>query len=105
MAAITVILIATLEYLSQKSARAGGIVLANIHGGFSALQSFSLLYLPTILSVCFSIAWSWIDLDAKRLEPFFQLSKAEGALAEQSILLQYPIEYLPLIPIKAARSR
>ena len=105
LAATSITFIAILEWLSHKSARDGAIAVSDLNGRFSSLASFTLLYLPTILAVCFSIAWSWVELDVKRLEPFFRLSAPAGASAEQSVLLQYPIEYLPLVPVKAARLR
>jgi hypothetical protein len=48
---------------------------------------------------------SWVDLDAKRLEPWFQLSKDTGADAKDSMLLQYPFDFLPFIPITALRRK
>jgi len=61
------------------------------------------------LRSCFQTATdaqgSWVDLDAKRLEPWFQLSKDAGAKASDSLLLQYPFDFLPIIPILAFRRR
>ena len=105
MTILLIILIAVLEYLSHQSARDGGVTFADKEGQYSILQNFSFLYLPTIITVSLSLAWSWIDLDVKRLEPYFQLSKSTGARAERSILLQYPNEYLPLVPLRALRYR
>ena len=108
LASVTIIflaLAATLEYLSRRSSRNGGLVFAEVNEVFTTLQSFSILYLPTIIAVGVSILWSWVDLDTKRLEPYFQLSQPKGALAEHSLLLRYPMEYLPLVPLKAARLR
>ncbi|RFU35191.1 hypothetical protein B7463_g1109, partial [Scytalidium lignicola] len=51
------------------------------------------------------MAWSWVDLDVKRLEPWFQLSKQEGASSTDSLLLQYPFDFLPFIPITAFRRK
>ncbi len=48
---------------------------------------------------------SWVDLDAKRLEPWFQLSKDSGVSAENSLLLQYPFDFLPFIPLTAFRRK
>jgi hypothetical protein len=48
---------------------------------------------------------SWIDLDAKRLEPWFQLSKEGGEYSESSLLLQYPFDFLPFVPIAAFRRK
>ena len=103
--AFCISLIGLLEYLSHVAASKGGISFANENGQFTTLQSFSYLYLPTIVSVCFGMFYAWIDLDVRRLEPFFQLSGPNGALAEESISLQWPLEFLALVPIKAAKVR
>ena len=85
--------------------REGFVTFADIDDGFSILQSFSLLYLPTILAVVYSMLWTWVDLDVKRLEPYYQLSQIGGASAERSLLIHYPVDFLAFIPIKAARYR
>lgn len=64
-------------------------------------KSFLYLYLPTVISVVYSFVWTWIDLDVKRLEPFFQLSRPGGTTSEDSILLHYPFDFLALVPMKA----
>ena len=96
-------LIWILESLTIYKSKHGALSFADENGHFSALQSFSYLYLPTILAVCLSMFYSWIDLDAKRLEPFFQLSHPDGALAQESLTLHYPLDFLPFVPIKAAK--
>ena len=68
-------------------------------------QTFTYLYLPTIISVIGGMTWGWIDLDVKRLEGYFQLSKDGGALGSDSVLLSYPVEFLPLVPPRAAKRR
>ncbi|KAI9748276.1 MAG: hypothetical protein M4579_007269, partial [Chaenotheca gracillima] len=40
-----------------------------------------------------------------RLEPYFQLSRPGGAEASNSLLLHYPIDFIALVPIKAARRK
>lgn len=62
-------------------------------------------YFPTILAVVFSIFWAWIDLEVKRLEPYYRLSRDEGALGKDSLLLAYPFGFVPLVPVKAFRQR
>ncbi|KAK6523730.1 hypothetical protein TWF281_001702 [Arthrobotrys megalospora] len=57
----------------------------------------------TIASVIFAILLSLSDLDAKRLEPWFELSKPDGATAKNSILLCYPFDFLAFVPFKAAK--
>ena len=94
-----------LEYLSRLNDRAGAIGVAGDNGSFTSLQSFTYRYLPTIIAVSYSMFWSLIDLDAKRIEPYFQLSKPEGALAERSLLLHYPIDFFAVVPFRAAKLR
>lgn len=57
------------------------------------------------LGIFVLIVISWVDLDVKRLEPWFQLSNEGGATAEQSLLLQYPFDFLPFIPFTAFRRK
>ena len=85
--------------------REGFVTFATIDDGLSSRQSFSLLYLPTIIAVVYSMLWSWVDLDVKRLEPYYQLSQIGGTSAERSLLIHYPVDFLAFIPIKAARYR
>ena len=97
--------IGALEYLSQLSLRNGGIVLAASTEQFSSAATFLSTYLPTLLSITLSIAWSWVDLDTKLLEPYFQMSKPGGATAADSILLHYPFDFVAVVPVKAFRRR
>ena len=94
-------LIATLEYASHLSERDGGVFFAL--GDLPARITFVYLYLPAIIVVILSISWSWIDLDARRLEAFFQMSKAEGSTFDNLIDLQYSFDYIAVVPFKAFR--
>lgn len=98
-------MIAILEYLSYMSHRDGGIAFTNTGMSFSTSITFPFLYLPTVIAVMFSLLWSWVDLDAKRLEPYFQMSKNDGALSEDSVKLHYPFEFVAFVPIRAIRRR
>ena len=64
---------------------------------------FCYQYLPQMIVVALGVGWAAVDLDVKRLEPYFQLSKPEGATARNSIFLHYPFEFIALVPINAAR--
>lgn len=104
----SMLVIVLLEILSRKSAtpeNGGGLIFAEDIEAFAFSSSFIFLYLPIVVAVIYSMLWSWIDLDAKRLEPWFQLSKTEGSRAKDSLLLQYPFDFLPLVPFKAFRRR
>jgi Protein of unknown function (DUF3433) len=76
---------------------------------YESMSSFYLAimfrYLPITSSVVYGMIWNWLDLDVKRLEPFFQLSKPGGATAKESLLLEYPVDFPVVVPIKAVRLR
>ncbi|KAH7374207.1 hypothetical protein BKA64DRAFT_649216 [Cadophora sp. MPI-SDFR-AT-0126] len=98
----------TLEVLSHVSLRpsnGGGLAFAPNPDDLPASVEFGYLYFPTILAVIYSLIWSWVDLDTKRLEPWFQMSKTAGATADDSLLLQYPFDFLPFIPVTAFRRK
>ncbi|OCK82132.1 hypothetical protein K432DRAFT_473357 [Lepidopterella palustris CBS 459.81] len=98
-------LIAVVQFLIISSGRNGGILFATNINALPINRSFAYLYLPTVIAVIYSFLWSWIDLDAKRLEPFFQLSQNGGASAKDSLLLQYQFDTIALVPLKAIRRR
>lgn len=102
---ISIILIVILGILFKQSQTNGGVLFAPDINNLPLVHSFAYLYLPTLISVLYSILWAWIDLDVKRLEPYHQLSKPEGALAEDSLLLHYPFDFIAAVPIKALRRR
>lgn len=98
-------LIAVLQLLLVKSQKDGGIVLATNIEDIPFRTSFLYLYLPTVIALVLSIFWSWIDLQVKRLEPYYQLSKTEGAWGKDSLLLSYPFDFLPFVPFGAFKNR
>lgn len=103
VAAFTAGLIVVLEYLSRVSRRDGGLAFTD--GSFSTFITFSYLYLPTLIAVVYSMIWSWVDLDAKRLEPYFQMSKNGGVPARDSLYLHYPFDFVAFAPYRALRRR
>ena len=98
-------IIAVLQYLLVRSQRDNGIIFAPKINDLPLSRTFLYLYCPTIVAVIFSIYWAWIDLETKRLEPYYQLSKKDGALGKDSLLLHYPFDFVPLVPFKAAKDR
>lgn len=101
----TLFLVVTLAILQAKSNQDGGILFSESIDTFPAGMAFLYLYLPTIIAVFYTTIWNWIDLDIKRLEPWYQLSKESGAPASESILLQYPVEFLATVPISSMKRR
>jgi len=101
----TIFIIVLLALLQWQNARNGALFFAPTNGAFSNTQNFLTRYLPTVIIVLYGLSWNWIDLDVKRLEPWYQISRSEGAKGKDSLLLQYPAEFLPLVPFRAAKRR
>lgn len=96
-------LVAVLQVYLMRSERDSGILFASKINDLPLGQRFPYLYLPTIVSLVLSFAWTWIDLDVKRLQPYVQLSKPQGALGKDSILLHYPFDFVALVPFAAVK--
>lgn len=99
------IIAAIIEILADQSQRNGGLALSASADSFSTFVQFCYLFLPTIVAVIYSLLWSWIDLDVKRIQPWLEMSRPAGATAESSIFLDYPYDFIAFVPIKAARRR
>lgn len=104
-ALISIILGIIIEFLAQWAQRSGGLATVPSSEDFPTYVSFSYRFLPTILAVFYSLFWSWVDLDAKRMQPWFELSKPGGATAENSIFLSYPYDFVAFVPATALRRR
>jgi hypothetical protein len=98
---VSIALIVILQLLLVLSQRNGGVLFAPNINDLPVLKTFPYLYLPTIVAVCYGFLWNWIDLDVRRIEPFFQLAKDGGATGRESLLLHYPVDFLASVPIKA----
>lgn len=98
-------IIGILEFLQRSSDRNHGLVFASDRDDISSAAAFLYLYFPTMIAVSFSIWWSWIDLDVKRLEPWYQLASNVSGKGPCPLLLEYPVEFLAWIPYKAAKRR
>ncbi|KAH6884885.1 hypothetical protein B0T10DRAFT_577284 [Thelonectria olida] len=102
---LCLLLCAVIEILAQRSQAQGGLALSSSQDDIPQYVMLSYLYLPTIIAISYSLIWTWIDLDVKRMQPWFQLSKPNGALAKDSAFLDYPSEFIAVVPFKAARRK
>jgi hypothetical protein len=102
---VTSALIVVLQWLLYTSQTIGGVIFAPSINDLPLSKTFGYLYAPTIIAVVYGLLWSWIDLDIKRMEPYYQLCSSGGALAENSLLLQYPFDFVALVPFQAARRK
>ena len=106
MAALfTAVLAILVGLMLESNNQRGALAIASGPSGFSNGQVFAFRYLPTVVMVLYSISWSWIDLDVRRMEPWFQLSQSTVVSAHNSLLLHYPVDFLPSVPFKAASRR
>ncbi|CAG7565540.1 unnamed protein product [Fusarium equiseti] len=103
--ALTILLAIAVETLAQRSASQGGLALSPTLDSMPGYAKFSYLYAPTMIAVMYSMVWSWIDLDVKRMQPWFELSKHDGATAENSVFLDYQYDFVAFVPFKAAKRK
>lgn len=65
------------------------------------IEYFAFKFLPTLITVSFGVLWQITDFEVKRLEAFYQLSKERGALAAESINVDYITYFSFLRPFRA----
>jgi hypothetical protein len=79
--------------LAMTTARTTGSALSESHveisGTFTKLDYFLSLYLPTLLAVLLQTVWAVVFAVTKMMEPFYQLASPDGALAKDSVLVEY----------------
>ena len=94
---ISLALAAAQEYIYQR----GVLYEFNAPSQLRTWDYFSFKYLPTLVAVSFGILWQITDFEVKRLEAYYQLSKDGGALAAESINVDYITFFNFLRPIRA----
>ena len=101
----SLLMVAGIELLAQKSQRQGGLALSPSLKEIPQYAMITSQYVPQVLAVCYSLVWSWIDLDVKRMQPWFEMSKPGGATALNSLLLDYPYTFVAWVPFKAVKNK
>ncbi|KAH0565303.1 hypothetical protein GP486_001303 [Trichoglossum hirsutum] len=91
------------EFLFQLSTKRGGLLEFKSPKELSVWQYFCWKYMPTLVAVTYGIMWQVVDFEVKRLEPYYQLSKKDGALAEESLSIDYLNSWHYLTPFTAIR--
>ena len=113
---LTLVMIVTIEVLYQLSDRhilrkgpppqGGGLFSYIKIDNLTTLQFAVWKYLPTLVGVIYGILWKVTDEELKRSEPYYQLSKgASGALAAESLNIEYHTIWSPMVPIAAIKYR
>lgn len=95
----SVTLAAAQEYLCRR----GPLYEFNSPASLKTWEYFTFKYLPTLVAVSFGVLWQVTDFEVKRLEPYYQLSREGGALAAESINVDYITFFNFLRPVKALR--
>lgn len=93
-------------FLHFKDYKNGAVLFANDGNDFSVLQTFGIRYLPTILVVVYGTMITVVDLDVKRLEPWFKLSGSKHAgFTVSPLLCRYDTDFVLNVMVKALRHR
>ncbi|KAM4063911.1 spray [Hirsutella rhossiliensis] len=66
---------------------------------------FAVKFAPSICAVLYGVLWQFTDFEVRRLEAFYQLSREGGALAAESINVDYVTSYNMLRPLRALGRR
>ncbi|GKT90832.1 DUF3433 domain protein [Colletotrichum tofieldiae] len=101
---LSIALAIMVEFLYQRS-RTHPLVRFQSPAEVPGLEYFAVKFLPTILSVTYGVLWQVTDFEVKRLEAYYQLSKEGGALAAESINVDYVTSLSWLRPIRAIKLR
>ena len=92
------------EFVYQKS-KNQPLVTFKTPDQISPLAYFGIKFVPTIVAVTYGVLWQVTDFEVKRLEAFYQLSKRGGALAEESLSVDYVTSINILRPLHALSLR
>ncbi|KAF6802528.1 DUF3433 domain protein [Colletotrichum sojae] len=101
---LSIALAVMVEFLYQRS-RTDPLIKFTRPAEVPGEQYFAVKFLPTILSVTYGVLWQVTDFEVKRLEAYYQLSKEGGALAAESINVDYVTSLSWLRPFRALKLR
>lgn len=93
------------EALFQHSAKRGYLLQFNVPADINGIEYFAIKFFPTLLAVIYGVFWHVTDFDVKRLEAYHQLSKEQGATADDTLNVDYITSYSILAPFEAFRRR
>lgn len=96
------VVLLAIEILRRYSEWNGGLFYFKDTADVSHLQSFAYNYIPIIVALVLVTFWSFVEFDCLRLEPYFQLSRPEGAPATV-LFINYNFGQSVITPITSAR--
>ncbi|RDA84571.1 hypothetical protein CP532_1104 [Ophiocordyceps camponoti-leonardi (nom. inval.)] len=104
-AGVSLSLAACLEYLAQRSSAHGGLALSRSIQEIPRTAMMAQKYAPIVVATLYSMVWSWVDQDVRRMQPWFALSRPQGARGRDSLFLSYPQDFVVFAARKAAKKR
>ncbi|KAI8633745.1 hypothetical protein F5Y19DRAFT_470995 [Xylariaceae sp. FL1651] len=89
MILLSILLAISQELVYQMSRRPNGLFHFTNAKDLDPGLYFVFKFVPTIITVTYGVLWQNTDFEVKRLEAFYQMSKEGGALAAESINVDY----------------
>ncbi|KAK4225899.1 hypothetical protein QBC38DRAFT_249906 [Podospora fimiseda] len=97
---MSIILAVSVEVLYRQSTK-HPLVEFKTPDDIPAAQYFAFKFLPMLIAVTYGVMFQATNFDVMRLEPFYQLSKEGGALADESINIEYLTQFMWLRPFRS----
>lgn len=104
MILLSIVLAVFTELLFRHSAT-NGLVTFTRPSDIAGFKYFAIKFMPTIIAVMYGVLWQLTEFEVKRLEPFYQLSKEQGATAAESLNVDYITSVIFLRPLRSLQRR
>lgn len=104
MILLSVVLAVLIELLFRHSAKHSLITFTK-PAEIAGFKYFAIKFMPTIIAVLYGVLWQLTEFEVKRLEPFYQLSKEQGATAAESLNVDYITSVIFLRPLRSIQRR
>ena len=101
---ISLLLLGIIELLRQITHHNQGVFFVEDTSQIPSALFFAYNYIPAISAVVYSTLWILIDLDVKRLEPYFQISKRAG-VPMSVLFIDYAFEQMFFVPFNAIKRK
>lgn len=99
------ILLAVFTELLFRHSAGSGLVTFTRASDIAGIKYFAIKFLPAIMTVTYGVLWQMTEFEVKRLEPFYQLSKEQGATAAESLNVDYITSVIFLRPLRSLQRR
>ncbi|MCJ1243496.1 hypothetical protein MMC30_000693 [Trapelia coarctata] len=103
-AVVSASLLAILLLISTASNTKNGLIQVDNPDMITGAQFFAYNYLPVIVAVIYSLLWQVVDSDARRYEPFPDLSRP-GGIRGKELFFDYAYESSFIVPFIALRRK